>query len=225
MVPQSIPQRPRTVETVEAPRISSLGPTSSGGGDAATVASQGTTSSVSRLTSSPKAEFGDPREVAAARVVPAAPVVEADLAGIAQHDGHPDLVVAKAGHDVELTPNLPVPTGGAVSYVWKQVGGTAVTFDETGDGKLRVRMPEVFTDEELVFEVALLSGGERVVQQITVQVQPVAMTSRSAVIEGASQVEQSDAIAEAADDTGTGLGKIWAALVAFFGAKQGRPER
>jgi hypothetical protein len=140
-------------------------------------------------------------------------------------NGQPDLVVAEAGRNVELVPNLPVPAGGDVNYVWRQTAGTVVAFDETVDGKLRVRLPEVFSEEELVFEVEMLSGTERVVQEITVQVRPVSMTARPLGIDDAGPVAVEAAAFDASGADGFALGRIWAALVSFFAGKPGRSER
>ena len=178
-----------------------------------------------KAANTPRAETSERGEAELERKAPTSPVTEVEAREQATKEHSPNVVTAKAGHDVQLAPSLPIPAGEAANYVWTQVGGTAVTLEESSDGNLRVRLPEVFTDEELVFEVALMSGGERLVQQITVQVEPVALTAKISGNETTSQIDQADTSTMAAEDGASGFGRIWAALVAFFGAKQSRTER
>jgi len=83
----------------------------------------------------------------------------------------PDMVLAEAGRVVELTPRLLGDgASGETKVTWTQVSGTPTDVVEVEGGVLRVRMPEVFIEEELVFEVELFRDGQRVVQEVTVQV-------------------------------------------------------
>jgi hypothetical protein len=139
--------------------------------------------------------------------------------------GEPDLVIAEAGRSIEIAATLPVPAGASVEYVWTQIGGTPVAIDETADGKLHVHLPEVFAEEELVFQVALLSGTDRLVQEIAVEVQPVTMTQRPVDVDDVDHRQSEHAATDVPDVPGRGLGRIWASLLAFLGATQGRTER
>lgn len=218
--PQPTSPRPAAApaESGEPPHTTTDASSSSG---AVTSAAPGDSNNVPRTSAS--ADVSAPETTPNSR--DDAGDAEAQLLASDPQNGQPDLVVATAGRDVELAPTLPVPAGGDVNYVWKQTAGTVVAFDETADGKLRVRLPEVFSEEELVFEVEMLSGAERVVQEITVQVQPVSMTARPLGIDDAGRVEIQSAAVEVSDATGHGLGRMWAALVSFFATKPGRSER
>jgi uncharacterized protein YndB with AHSA1/START domain len=145
-----------------------------------------------------------------------------DGARIAQ----PDLVVGDAGEQIELAPRLLRSAAEAApeDVRWTQIGGTPTDVETGEGGVLRVRLPEVFVEEELVFSVELYQGGERVVQEITVQVQPVALTTRSLSID---EVGQSGLAAEgdgSAAHEGRGLGKVWGAMLAFLAAQSGRKQ-
>ena len=106
---------------------------------------------------------------------------------------------------------------------WKQVSGTPVDLGSADGNMLSVRMPEVFAAEEVVFEVEVMRGGERLTQEITVQVEAVGMTNRSLSID--EHVERNGQQSGDDEDEGSrGLGKIWGALLAFFGAQSGRKK-
>jgi len=139
----------------------------------------------------------------------------------------PDLVVVDAGDAIELTPRVAADATESelADTRWTQVGGTPVDVDAAGaDGMLRIRTPELFVEEELIFEVEVYHGGERVVQEVTVQVQPVGMTNRSLSID--EHVEQQQASSDDDDEQGArGVGRIWGALLAFFGTQAGRKKR
>ncbi|MFN3244080.1 MAG: PKD domain-containing protein [Planctomycetota bacterium] len=139
----------------------------------------------------------------------------------------PDLVLVEAGDAIELTARAAAEATAAelADARWTQVSGTPVDLDASGaDGMLRIRTPELFVEEELVFEVEVWSGGERVVQEVTVQVEPVGMTSRSLSID--EHVESQQERANTDEEQGArGVGRIWGALLAFFGAQTGRRKR
>ncbi|MCK5942279.1 MAG: hypothetical protein KAI24_09950, partial [Planctomycetes bacterium] len=139
----------------------------------------------------------------------------------------PDLVLVEAGEALELAPRAAVEVSEAelAEAQWTQISGTPVELEgASDDGMLRIRTPEVFVEEELIFEVEVFRGGERVVQEVTVQVQPVGMSSRSLSID--QHLEQRDGAGEADEEQGArGVGRIWGALLAFFGAQSGRKKR
>ena len=78
-----------------------------------------------------------------------------------------------------------------------------------------VELPEVFVEEELVFQVAVRSGSDQVTERVTVRVQPVDSTQR----EGTMQSSRAAELATLDDDQGPresrGIGRIWAALAAL----------
>jgi hypothetical protein len=139
----------------------------------------------------------------------------------------PDLVLVEAGDAIELTARAAAEATAAelADARWTQVSGTPVDLDASGaDGMLRIRTPELFVEEELVFEVEVWRGGERVVQEVTVQVEPVGMTSRSLSID--EHVEAQRERADTDEEQGArGVGRVWGALLAFFGAQSGRRKR
>jgi hypothetical protein len=138
----------------------------------------------------------------------------------------PDLVVAESGNAVTLQPRLPanaVATGVEPANVrWTQTGGTPLELDETEGSALHVRLPEVFTEEELVFQVEVMHGDVRLVQEVAVQVQPVGMTNRALSIDDMAVVAAQDAGGGGDDGAGRGVGKVWGAMLAFLGAQAGR---
>ena len=137
----------------------------------------------------------------------------------------PDLVVAEAGSQVDLLPRAlaDLDTNALEDVKWKQVSGTPVDLGSADGNMLSVRMPEVFAAEEVVFEVEVMRGGERFTQEITVQVEAVGMTNRSLSID--EHVERNGQQSGDEQDEGSrGLGKIWGALLAFFGAQSGRKK-
>ena len=138
----------------------------------------------------------------------------------------PDLVVAEAGSQVDLMPRAlaDLDTNALEDVKWKQVSGTPVDLGAADGGMLSVRMPEVFAAEEVVFEVEVMRGGERFTQEITVQVEAVGMTNRSLSID--EHVERTGQQSGDDEDEGSrGLGKIWGALLAFFGAQSGKKKQ
>jgi hypothetical protein len=138
----------------------------------------------------------------------------------------PDLVVAESGNAVTLQPRLPanaVATGVEPANVrWTQTGGTPLELDETQGSALHVRLPEVFTEEELVFQVEVMHGDVRLVQEVAVQVQPVGMTNRALSIDDMAVTAAQDAGGGGDDGAGRGVGKVWGAMLAFLGAQAGR---
>jgi hypothetical protein len=138
----------------------------------------------------------------------------------------PDLVVAESGNAVTLQPRLPanaVATGVEPANVrWTQTGGTPLELDETEGSALHVRLPEVFTEEELVFQVEVMHGDVRLVQEVAVQVQPVGMTNRALSIDDMAVTAAQDAGGGGDDGAGRGVGKVWGAMLAFLGAQAGR---
>lgn len=149
-----------------------------------------------------------------------------DANGLATRAELPDLVVADAGAEIDLAPRLSTgDTSGPIEGVrWTQTAGTRIDLDNVEGGVLRIRLPEVFVEEELVFSVELFRAGERVVQEVAVQVQPVALTSRSLSIDEPGLEQRADSAGEQQDGSGPGIGRIWGALAAFLGA-QGRRRR
>jgi hypothetical protein len=138
----------------------------------------------------------------------------------------PDLVVAESGNAVTLQPRFPanaVATGVEPANVrWTQTGGTPLELDETEGSALHVRLPEVFTEEELVFQVEVMHGDVRLVQEVAVQVQPVGMTNRALSIDDMAVTAAQDAGGGGDDGAGRGVGKVWGAMLAFLGAQAGR---
>jgi len=137
----------------------------------------------------------------------------------------PDFMVAEAGSAVAL--RAPATTSElaeeAAEVRWKQVSGTPVELIDDSGEVLTITFPEVFSQEEVVFEVEVLRGGEKVVQEVTVQVQPVNMQSRSLSID--EHIEHDSRTGEEVEDKESrGVGKIWGALLAFFGAQSGRKK-
>ena len=138
----------------------------------------------------------------------------------------PDLVVAEAGSQIDLMPRAlaDLDTNALEDVKWKQVSGTPVDLGSADGNMLSVRMPEVFAAEEVVFEVEVMRGGERFTQEITVQVEAVGMTNRSLSID--EHVERNGQQSGDEQDEGSrGLGKIWGALLAFFGAQSGKKKQ
>jgi hypothetical protein len=138
----------------------------------------------------------------------------------------PDLVVAESGNAVTLQPRLPanaVAVGVEPANVrWTQTGGTPLELDETEGSALHVRLPEVFTEEELVFQVEVMHGDVRLVQEVAVQVQPVGMTNRALAIDEMAVAVAQEGGGGGDDGAGRGVGKVWGAMLAFFGAQAGR---
>ncbi|MFT7534831.1 MAG: hypothetical protein ACI85K_000781, partial [Hyphomicrobiaceae bacterium] len=136
-----------------------------------------------------------------------------------------DLVVADAGDAVRLrAPMTALEASEAATAVrWRQVSGTPIEVTDDSSEVLLVSMPEVFAAEEVVFEVEIISGGQRVVQEVTVQVQPVGMTNRSLSID--EHLDNRQVSDDSEEDQGSrGLGKIWGAMLAFFGTQTGRKK-
>jgi hypothetical protein len=138
----------------------------------------------------------------------------------------PDLMVADAGAAIELrAPTTSLELSEEEAQVrWKQISGTPIEIvDDTGD-VLQVRLPEVFSQEEVVIEVEVIQGGQRIVQEVVVQVQPVGMTSRSLSID--EHIDRETSNNEVEEEQGSrGFGKIWGALLAFFGAQSGKKKQ
>jgi hypothetical protein len=135
----------------------------------------------------------------------------------------PDLMVVDAGSAVELRAPVTVmeASNEAAEVRWKQISGTPVELVDDSADVLRLNTPEVFAAEEIVFEVEVMQGGERITQEVTVQVQPVGMTNRSLSID--QHVDPQQAAEDGAEEQGSrGFGKIWGALLAFFGAQASR---
>ena len=147
------------------------------------------------------------------------PYADSDLPNVL---AAPDLVVAEAGTDVELAPRIVRDSAALLDtnasperVVWTQVGGTPVALDEAEGEVLRVQLPEVFVEEELVFEVQVLRDGEVITQEVTVQVQPVALTERTLSIDRSGPAYDGNSVGD--DTTPTGfVAKMWAALGAAF---------
>lgn len=135
-----------------------------------------------------------------------------------------DLVLAEAGSEVDLAPRLP-EADPDTTPTWKQVAGSKVDLEATEGRVLRIRTPEVFVEEELVFEVELMSNGQRMVQEVTVQVQPVSMMARSLAIDSTGADGAADDFSDTVIETGRGLGKIWAAMLTFLTAQPKEPKR
>ncbi|MGK0264450.1 MAG: hypothetical protein ACI8UD_003111, partial [Planctomycetota bacterium] len=136
-----------------------------------------------------------------------------------------DLVVADAGDAVRLrAPMTALEASEAATAVrWRQVSGTPIEVTDDSSEVLLVSMPEVFAAEEVVFEVEIISGDQRVVQEVTVQVQPVGMTSRSLSID--EHLDNRQVSDDSEEEQGSrGLGKIWGAMLAFFGTQTGRKK-
>ncbi|MBM3960502.1 MAG: hypothetical protein FJ306_01155 [Planctomycetes bacterium] len=134
----------------------------------------------------------------------------------------PDLVVAESGNAVTLQPRLPATAVELANVRWTQTGGTPLELDDTEGSALHVRLPEVFTEEELVFQVEVMHGDVRLVQEVAVQVQPVGMTNRALSIDDMAVVAVQDAGGGGDDGAGRGVGKVWGAMLAFLGAQAGR---
>ncbi len=138
----------------------------------------------------------------------------------------PDLMVADTGATIELrAPTTSLELSEEEAEVrWKQISGTPIEIvDDTGD-VLQVRLPEVFSQEEVVIEVEVIQGGQRIVQEVVVQVQPVGMTSRSLSID--EHIDRETSNNEVEEEQGSrGFGKIWGALLAFFGAQSGKKKQ
>ena len=134
-----------------------------------------------------------------------------------------DLVVANGGEAVELVaPVATLQASEAVTEVrWTQVSGTRIEIADDRSDVLLVSMPEVFLTEELVFAVEITRGEQSFRQEVTIQVQPVGMGSRSLAPDAPFDNQQVVCESEA-DQGGRGLGKLWGALLAFFGAQSGR---
>lgn len=136
-----------------------------------------------------------------------------------------DLVLADAGTAVQLRAPLSAleASEAATAVRWKQVSGTPIELIDDSSENLLVSMPEVFTTEEVVFKVEIIKGGQRIVQEVTVQVQPVGMTNRSLSID--EHIDTRQVSDDTEEDQGSrGLGKIWGALLAFFGTQSGRKK-
>ena len=134
-----------------------------------------------------------------------------------------DLIVAEAGTAVVVrAPVTAVAASETAAQVrWKQISGTPVAIDDDSSASLSISLPEVFAAEEVVFSVEVVQGGETIQQEVTVQVQPVGMTNRSLSIDEHIDVQQADTTGET-DPESRGVGKIWGALLAFFGTQTGR---
>ena len=96
----------------------------------------------------------------------------------------PDLVLSESGDNVQLSAPLPTELDDADTKVrWRQVDGTEVDLSDVAQADLVLNIPEVFSEEELVFEVEITQGDKRLVKEFTVQVQPVGLTNRSLSID------------------------------------------
>ncbi|MEZ6038372.1 MAG: hypothetical protein R3F29_12890 [Planctomycetota bacterium] len=137
----------------------------------------------------------------------------------------PDLVLGDAGSALELLPRAVTALEGATfdDVRWTQTAGTPVAVDGLTGAALRVQLPEVFVEEELVFKVELWRDGELTEQEVTVQVQPVGMIGRTLSID--EHLDPSDGGADGGQEAPTGgIGKLWGALLAFFGAQPRRRD-
>ena len=134
-----------------------------------------------------------------------------------------DLVVANGGDSVELVaPVATLQASEAVTEVrWTQVSGTRIEIADDRSDVLLVSMPEVFLTEELVFAVEITRGEQSFRQEVTIQVQPIGMSSRSLAPDEPFDNQQVGRESEG-DQGGRGLGKLWGALLAFFGTRSGR---
>ncbi|MFK7741457.1 MAG: REJ domain-containing protein [Planctomycetota bacterium] len=139
-----------------------------------------------------------------------------------------DLVVATAGEQLRLKPTaLAAATANTVEEVdansvrFRQIAGTEIELADADGNGLLVVTPEVFLEEEIVFEVEFVVGNERIVQEVALQVQPVGLTNRSLAIDDYARDTTPDA-REGDEQPTRGLGRIWGALLAFFGAQASR---
>ena len=136
----------------------------------------------------------------------------------------PDLVVAESGNAITLQPRIPANAVGVdpATARWTQTGGTPIELDAAEGSSLHVRLPEVFVEEELVFQVELVQGDRRLVQEVSVQVQPVGLTNRALSIDDDGlALARADSDGDS-DGAGRGVGRIWGAMIAFLGVQAGR---
>ena len=134
-------------------------------------------------------------------------------------------VVVTAGSEIDIAPLLEIPDGAQVEYQWTQVGGTEVGIVDGNSSQLRIELPETFIGEELVFEVEVLVNGQRMVQDVTIQLQPVQAESRTEAMAKTLAVRHSSDAAGERFEAHRGVGKVWASLVAFTGAIPTRIRR
>lgn len=133
-------------------------------------------------------------------------------------------ILALAGSEVELESFfLAQDTAEPTQVTWTQLSGTAVDFASEG-AQLRIQLPESFTAEELVFEVEMMIDGEIRVQEITVAVQPVDAEQRTNATPKLPERQLAD-LDNPTDSESRGVGKLWAALVAFTSAGPTRLPR
>lgn len=137
----------------------------------------------------------------------------------------PDLVVAEAGEQLLLRPTslLGTDTIAVTDVAVRQLSGVPIELRDANGRGLLVTTPEVFLEEEVVFEIEFVRGDERVRQEVTVQVQPVGLTNRALTIDDHAQQSTGADIGED-EPHPLGFGRIWGALLAFF-AMQKRPRR
>jgi hypothetical protein len=129
------------------------------------------------------------------------------------------LLVAEGGDTVRLDPlesSVPLPEGADLTYSWTQVGGTSVELGGATGASPVIELPEVFVQEDLVFQVKISAGGQQTTQQLTVRVEPVEDVSRAALAGGALMQQSADAADSVEEARSPGVGKVWAALLAFL---------
>lgn len=90
-----------------------------------------------------------------------------------------DAPIAEAGEPVEIVAGEDAvldaagsrnAEGDALTYTWRQVGGTDVTLEPTSDTAVRVVVPDGFAAETLTFEVLVSDGVNTSVDTVTVAV-------------------------------------------------------
>ena len=122
------------------------------------------------------------------------------------------------GDTVQLKPLGPaVPDGTVPTYVWTQIEGTSIEFPDANSETPIVQLPEVFVREDLVFEVTIDMGGTLTKQLLTVRVEPVEDVVRPDDA-GITRIDESSEFVTNEEETETkpGVGKLWAALLAFL---------
>jgi hypothetical protein len=133
------------------------------------------------------------------------------------------LVVGDAGSAVQLESTVTDPEHLDLSYLWVQVAGTPVEIPQPDARAPTVRLPEVFAEEELVFQVAVRSGDDQASQQVTVRVLPVDTTPRGGTVASAGSADPLAAAEDTAPGAARGIGRVWASLLAV--ATLGRRAR
>lgn len=153
-------------------------------------------------------------ETSAAAADPAAGEPEGAGPGTAVLVDGAQPVVVSTGAEVEVSASALPRTSDNAQYTWTQVAGSAVKMVDGSGRALRIEMPETFTAEELVFQVEMQVGDEIVVEEITVQVEPVATEVRHAITPHVAHRDLGTYEATAPAES-HGVGKVWASLLAF----------